>query len=134
MATLNYRDPATQQWVAVPVYAGPAGPPGPAGPTGTVAISGATGNTATTGTDGHLFVPPGGLDPVTATALYVDVPGDAMTGELLVPDQVAVNPIDPLTAAARGYVDQVVTVSDVDPPGVAPVRDGLMWAVIEDVP
>src|SRR6187551_2870155 len=103
MATLNYRDPAKGgQWVAIPVYAGAAGPPGPPGEPGPVVISTVTGNTASLGTDGQLFVPDtGGLDPADASALYVDVVGDAMTGELFVPDQVVTNPVDPTVAAAR---------------------------------
>lgn len=133
MATLNYKDPGTGEWVSVPVYEGSKGPVGPKGPTGTVAISADAGNSAVLGTDGQLFVPAGGLDTATAASLYVDVVGDAMTGELLVPDQVAVPPVDARTAAARGYVDQVVTVSDVDPTG-APVRDGLAWFVVETPP
>jgi len=131
MATLNYRDPATGEWVAFPVYLGPAGLSGPTGPTGPAAISGAAGNAATLGSDGRLFVPTGGLDPATASALYVDVPGDTMTGELFVPDQVAVPPVDGRTAAAKGYVDQTVTVDLVDPVA-PPARDGLVWFVVEE--
>jgi hypothetical protein len=59
---------------------------------------------------------------------YVDVVGDAMTGELEVPDQVAAPPSVPAAVSTKGYVDQLVTVSDA-PPAAAPVRDGLVWAV-----
>jgi hypothetical protein len=133
MAVLNYRDPGTGQWVAVPVLEGARGPAGPKGSPGVVAISADAGNAAVLGTDGQLFVPAGGLDSATANSLYVNVVGDAMTGELKVPDQVSVPPIDVRTAAAKGYVDQVVTVSDVDPSGV-PVRDGLAWFVTAEAP
>jgi len=63
---------------------------------------------------------------------YVNVTGDVMTGELLVPDQVAVPPSAPVVAAAKGYVDQVITVAAAPPDAVAnvPVRDGLVWAVV----
>jgi len=59
---------------------------------------------------------------------FVNVVGDAMTGELTLPDQVVVPPSVPGAVAVKGYVDQLVTVSDV-PPSVPPVRDGLIWTV-----
>jgi hypothetical protein len=61
---------------------------------------------------------------------FVDVSGDGMTGELILPDQVAVPPSAPSVVAAKGYVDQLVTVSDA-PPVSLPVRDGLIWSVME---
>ena len=64
---------------------------------------------------------------------FVNVPGDAMTGELVLPDQVVVPPSAPAVVAAKGYVDQLVTVSDV-PPTVAPARDGLIWSVVQEKP
>jgi len=63
---------------------------------------------------------------------FVNVPGDGMTGELVLPDQVTAPPSAPTVVAAKGYVDQLVTVSDV-PPTVAPVRDGLIWTVVGTV-
>jgi len=63
---------------------------------------------------------------------FVNVPGDAMTGELALPDQVTVPPSAPATVATKGYVDQLVTVSEA-PPAVAPARDGLIWTVVEHV-
>jgi hypothetical protein len=61
---------------------------------------------------------------------FLNVPGDAMTGELALPDQVVVPPSTSAAVAAKGYVDQLVTISR-ELPIVAPVRDGLVWVVTE---
>jgi hypothetical protein len=64
---------------------------------------------------------------------FLNIPGDAMTGELLLPDQVTEPPSLPAVIAAKGYVDQLVTVSYA-PPVVPPARDGLVWAVMPFTP
>lgn len=80
--------------------------------------------------DGTVWV--GSSSDSVLDTKYVNVTGDVMTGELLVPDQVVAPPSAPVVAAARGYVDQVITVTNVPPDAVAnvPARDGLVWAVI----
>jgi hypothetical protein len=80
--------------------------------------------------DGTRWV--GSSSDADLDAKYVNIAGDTMTGELLVPDQVTVPPSAPVVAAAKGYVDQVITVAATPPDAVAnvPVRDGLVWAVV----
>lgn len=128
MATLNYRDPGTGLWVQLGGPTGPAGSAGPQGAPGPTVVSSDAGNVATRGSDGFPFVP--GVDRAAMGTAFVDITGDTMTGQLTLPDQTVTPPSVPTTVAAKGYVDQVITASDVEPTGVTPARDGLVWIVM----
>lgn len=86
MPVLYFKDPSTQQWVALnevgPV--GPLGPSGPTGPTGpTSTVLGPTGPTGPTGSTGPSGPTGPGLTQAAADLLYVNIAGDTMTGALV---------------------------------------------------
>jgi microcystin-dependent protein len=116
MATLNYRDPATGEYVALtgaPGPTGPAGASGPAGPAGATGaastVAGPTGAAGATGAASTVPGPAGATGPTGATgatgaapstASFVQKAGDTMTGTLGVAEPTAAG-----HAATRNYVD-----------------------------